>query len=46
MKALQHRREINKKTRSGDKKLAKSVKTAKKVYTLSPFINVFSNYFL
>ncbi|EJD07420.1 SDA1-domain-containing protein [Fomitiporia mediterranea MF3/22] len=30
VKALQHRRTINKKTRSGDKKLAKSIKTAKK----------------
>ncbi|PAV19968.1 required for actin cytoskeleton organization and cell cycle progression [Pyrrhoderma noxium] len=30
VKALQHRREINKKTRSGDKKLVKSMKTAKK----------------
>ncbi|KAG8741158.1 Severe Depolymerization of Actin [Ceratobasidium sp. 414] len=30
MRALQHRRTINKKTRSGDKKLAKTAKTAKK----------------
>ncbi|KAG8790622.1 Severe Depolymerization of Actin [Ceratobasidium sp. 428] len=30
MKALQHRRTINKKTRSGDKKLAKTAKVAKK----------------
>lgn len=31
VKSLHHRREINKKTRSGDKKLAKQLKTAKKV---------------
>ncbi|KAJ3565096.1 hypothetical protein NP233_g7864 [Leucocoprinus birnbaumii] len=31
VKALHHRREINKKTRSGDKKLRKQLKTAKKV---------------
>lgn len=31
VKGLQHRREINKKTRSGDKKLAKSMKLATKV---------------
>lgn len=31
VKGLQHRREINKKTRSGDKKLAKSMKVAAKV---------------
>jgi len=31
VKGLQHRREINKKTRSGDKKLAKSMKIAAKV---------------
>lgn len=31
VRALHHRREINKKTRSGDKKLRKQLKTAKKV---------------
>lgn len=34
VKALHHRREINKKTRSGDKKLQKSLNAARKV---SPF---------
>jgi len=31
VKALQHRREINKKTRSGDKKMRKQLKEAKNV---------------
>jgi len=31
VKSLHHRREINKKTRSGDKKLRKQLKLAKKV---------------
>ena len=31
VKALHHRREINKKTRSGDKKLQRSLSAAKKV---------------
>lgn len=31
VKSLIHRREINKKTRSGDKKIQKSMKTAKSV---------------
>ena len=32
VRALHHRREINKKTRSGDKKLQKTLNAAKKVY--------------
>jgi hypothetical protein len=32
VKSMQHRREINKKTRSADKKLIKSMKVAKKVF--------------
>ncbi len=31
MRALQHRREINKKTRAGDKKLKRQLKNAQKV---------------
>jgi hypothetical protein len=34
VRALQHRREINKKTRGGDKKLIKTMKIAKKVCSL------------
>jgi hypothetical protein len=34
IKALQHRREINKKTKSGDRKMAKAEKLAKKVWRL------------
>ena len=40
MKSLQHRREINKKTRSADKKLAKTIKAAAKV-RLSDFFHRF-----
>ena len=34
VKALEHKREINKKTRSGDKKMRKILKAASKVRTL------------
>jgi len=37
VKALEHRRTINKKTRSGDKKMAKVIKTAKKVHTVTVY---------
>ena len=33
MRSLQHKRTVNKKTRSGDKKLEKSMKEAKKVFS-------------
>jgi len=35
VKALHHRREINKKTRSGDKKMQKKLNQAKKVSNLA-----------
>jgi protein SDA1 len=44
VRALHHRREINKKTRSGDKKLQKILNAAKKVYINACFCT-FADFF-
>ena len=46
VKSLHHRREINKKTRSGDKKLRKQLKLAKKVGSPKLFPSHINNIYL